>query len=133
MLIHFLKLILKSLVVIQDLYKKYLNLEISEDEFVNNEVIETLVNNYIESKIDETIDWFVNLGLVEIKYDNYLTNMFSKEQIAKLSQANIPYENGVFVSQNDFRKIIKYINVNRQLMVFEQHKLLFGHLLYMKQ
>jgi hypothetical protein len=118
---------LKTNLAVQDLYKKYLNSEISEDEFVNNDVVETLIKNYIESKVDETIDWFVSLGLVEIKNGNYVTNMFSKEQIASLSQAKIPYKDGVFVSQNDFRKIIKYINVNRQLMVFEQHKLLFGH------
>jgi hypothetical protein len=116
---------LKTNPAVQDLYKKYLNLEISEDNFVNNELVETLINNYIETKIDETIDWFIDLGLVEVKNDNYATNMFSKEQIANLSK-NIGYTDGV-ISKDDFRTIIKYINVNRQLMVFEQHKLLFGH------
>jgi hypothetical protein len=115
---------------VKKLFADYMAGKISEEQFADNAVVNTLIVNYANSKVEENIKWLQDLGLVT--YDKatntFKTNMFSTEQLASLAskEKKIPYKDGV-IPARDFKKLNTFITTNRQLAVFEQHKLLFGH------
>ena len=121
---------LESNETVKKLFANFMDGKVSVDQFADDDLITTLITNYLNSKVEENIKWLQDLGLV--KYDKaantYKTNMFSKEQLSDLSnkENKFPYKDGI-IPARDFKKLITFITVNRQLAVFEQHKLLFGH------
>jgi len=112
---------------VKKLFADYMAGKISEEQFADSDIVTTLIVNYANAKVEENIKWLQDLGLV--KYDRvaniYKTNMFSKEQLDGLGE-KFPYKDGA-IPARDFKKLITFITTNRQMAVFEQHKLLFGH------
>lgn len=118
---------LESNETVKKLFADYMAGKITEDQFVGNDIISTLITNYANSKVEENIKWLEDIGLVTVdrKTNIVKTNMFSNEQLQGLAE-KFPYKNGA-MPLRDFKKLITFITTNRQLAVFEQHKLLFGH------
>ena len=105
-------------------YQKVLNKEMTVDEFINLNEVNTIIVNYLNNKIEKTKKWLVDSGVVTKSYDgNYKTNFISNE---KLQQLQIPVKTNS-MSNGDFTNLVKFLVVNRQLGVFEQHKLIYGH------
>lgn len=110
-----------------ELNKKFqdvLNNKMSVEDFVNLPEVKTLIVNYLNNKIEKTKQWLINSGVItKVGDNNFKSNYLPKE---KLQELNIEIKIDNF-SNNDFTNLIKYLLINRQLGVFEQHKLIYGH------
>lgn len=105
-------------------YQNVLAGEMSVDEFINLSEVNAIIVNYLNTKIEKTKKWLVDSGVIKkVNENEFKTNFISKE---KLQQLDIKINIEGF-SNNDFTNLVKFLVVNRQLNVFEQHKLIYGH------
>jgi hypothetical protein len=105
-------------------YQKVLDKKMTVDEFINLSEVNTLIVNYLNNKIEKTKEWLIDSGIVT-KFNNnqFKTNFISKEKLQQL-EINIKTDD---MYNSDFTNLVKFLVVNRQLGVFEQHKLIYGH------
>lgn len=94
----------------------------SPEEFVNRTQVESLITRYLTDYIERQGNFLVNNGLVDKIGDEYYSNSFSKEQLDKLGIKDQQH-----MSVSDYNDLVRFIELNRQLAVFEQHKLFYGH------
>ena len=113
---------------IKKLLTEFMDGKKTEDEFINDPTVGTLISNYLQAEVNENIKWLQDLGLISYdkKTDTIKTKMFAAEQLSALDD-NLKYDKEGGIQARYFRKLMTFFTVNRQLGVFEQHKLLFGH------
>lgn len=102
-------------------YQDVLNGKMSVDDFVDLPEITTLIVNYLNLKVEKTKQWLVDSGVVNKTNGYFKTNYFSKEQLQTIGYPTNE------LSDYDYTNLVKYLVVNRQLGVFEQHKIIYGH------
>ena len=95
---------------------------LAADNFISEVKNQSVIKKYVEEQIEEHKNWLLDKKI--IKYN---------EETKRFETLSIPEDNpllGVDVKSMtnvDFNKLVKFIIVNRQLSVYEQHKLFFGH------
>ncbi|HEY4062323.1 MAG TPA: hypothetical protein VGM30_10505 [Puia sp.] len=99
----------------------------SPEDFVNRSQVEALLTDYLKNQVDTHKKYLVDLGIVNEEpvsagITNYSTNAFSQEQLDKLGVGDARK-----MSEVEYTNLVKFMTINRQIGVFEQHKLLYGH------
>ena len=102
-------------------YEDVLDGEMTVEDFVDLPEIETLIVNYLNFKIEKTKQWLVDTGVVTEIEGGYKSNYLPKEKLQELGLTSTALTN------YEFTNLVKYLVINRQLGVFEQHKLIYGH------
>jgi len=102
-------------------YEDVLRGEMTVEDFVDLPEIETLIVNYLNFKVEKTKKWLVDSGVVTEIDGGYKSNYLPKEKLQELGLTSTALRN------YEFTNLVKYLVVNRQLGVFEQHKLIYGH------
>jgi hypothetical protein len=102
------------------------------ENFVSTVKNEGILKDYVESQVKETKQWLVNKEIVKtVEIDAGVTvinvlNRFKALGIPKDADA-ISGINTKEMSEAEFNKLARFLVVNRQLAVYEQHKLFYGH------
>lgn len=112
---------------ISSLQKEFISRVLKEKEtpedFVDREQVKSFIREYLKEQVDKQKKFLLSLDLLKLVSDGvYSTNAFSREQLQSLGISD-PEK----ISTNDFTNLVKFMAINRQLGVFEQHKLLYGH------
>ena len=102
-------------------YEDVLDKKMTVEDFVDLPEIETLIVNYLNFKIEKTKKWLVDSGVVTEIDGGYKSNYLPKEKLQELGLTSNTLTN------YEFTNLVKYLVINRQLGVFEQHKLIYGH------
>jgi hypothetical protein len=102
-------------------YEDVLHGEMTVEDFVDLPEIETLIVNYLNFKVEKTKKWLVDSGVVTEIYGGYKSNYLPKEKLQELGL------NSKELTNYELTNLVKYLVINRQLGVFEQHKLIYGH------
>lgn len=102
-------------------FQDVLNDKMSVEDFVNLPEVRTLIVNYLNNKIEKTKQWLIDSGVItKVGDNNFKSNYLPKEKLQELGLTNT-------LTNYQFTNLIKYLVINRQLGVFEQHKLIYGH------
>lgn len=117
----------KFLPLQRDFMDRVLTGKETPEDFVSRPQVNALIKEYLQKQVDTHRQYLVNMGVVqEIPVNegivNYASNAFSSEQLEKLGISD-----GQKLSEVEFTNLVKYLTINRQIGVFEQHKLLYGH------
>lgn len=107
--------------------KKVLTGKESAEDFAARPQVQALIIDYVKGYVAKQKTFLLETGLVEeipmqTGVNMYSSNAFSKEQLAALG-----IKDGTKMSDTDFTNLVKFMAINRQIGVFEQHKLLYGH------
>lgn len=85
------------------------------------------IENYITGFIAAQQKTLIDVGLIKKNNDNsYSTNAISKEQMLKFKGQGLDLDPENF-NQVQFDNLSKFIFLNHQISVREQHKILYGH------
>lgn len=129
---HFSKIInVEENPAMKALFEKYLaddrsGVANAVDSFINNVEVEKLLINYLANKVNDNMQWLKDLGIVKESEGSIKTTAFSREQIQNVTDGAVSYKEGQ-LSNAEYRRLVMFMTFNRQLAVFEQHKLLYGH------
>lgn len=110
-------------------FQKVLSEKMKVESFLANPGISDRIIGYLRKQVEEHKEWFISEGLVEkVEIENetsiYKTKSISKEQVNAITKGSFDVSE---MSEVDYSNLIKFITFNRQLAVFEQHKLFYGH------
>jgi hypothetical protein len=97
--------------------------KITKEEFLADNVIKELIKNDLKETVNFTIDALIELGIInQITEDQFTTDAINTQVLNDYFQ--IDSSN---ITRNQLEKLVKYITINKELAVTEQHKLLYGH------
>ena len=109
------------------LLQKVINGEQTVPEFINSSVVDADIKKYLTLFIEQQQDSLLGLGIVKLHKDgSYSSKSLSKELLSKYSTQGLDLNPAGF-SQVQFNNFAKYIFLNHQIAIREQHKLFYGH------
>lgn len=117
--------------ILPESVKKVLNDQVykgkmSVQDFLIMPEVTQAIGSYLETQSTEVLEALVNNGILvrnalDANTNTYLTNVLSKETLSTMGVN--PQNMNEATAQN----LAQYLAVNKQLSVFEQHKLIYGH------
>lgn len=95
--------------------------------FANNSRVQFEIAQYLDNFIKRQQEALIKIGIVERLPDNtYRTTGFSQEQLNKFRSQGLDLGVKSF-NQAQFDNLARYLFINHQIGVREQHKLVYGH------
>lgn len=109
-------------------FQKVLKGKMSVEDFVNQPIVKDKIIGELRKDVEETKQWLIDLKLfkADVLENNstvYTTKAVSSDQLLGLKTGFDTTD----MSEVDFDNLVKFLVVNRQLAVYEQHKLFYGH------
>lgn len=99
--------------------------EENPDLLVNDSSVQLEIENYINDFIKRQQQTLIDTGIVQKTDDGrYRTKALSQEQLMKFKELKL---NPNDFSQQEFDDLSRYLFINHQIAVREQHKLIYGH------
>lgn len=107
----------------------------------NNRAITSDIFKYVNDKMDQTLSFLEDMDVIEFVEDvpapGYLTDAIDNEALAdflKLSDQERKNRTAVykrveriFFTEGDMRSLAGYLAINEEILLTEQHKLIYGH------
>jgi hypothetical protein len=107
----------------------------------NKVQINKVITNYLKNKAKETAEWLVDLDIFtqpRVESNLFLTDAIDNEGLRNMlklvteQKVTLAHSGGVAIqrdgfTQNDIETLAAYLAFNEEVLIAEQHKLLYGH------
>lgn len=95
------------------------------DAFVNDSSVQQEIANYLKEFISKQQQTLINLGIInQLPDGTYSSKALSTEQMSRITNKTL---NPKSFNKTAFDNLTRYLFINHQIAVREQHKLIYGH------
>ena len=97
-----------------------------KDDFILSYDVMEAIGNYLENQTKEVLDSLVDID-VFVRTENETGVSYSTKAISSENLSRVGISDPTNISESAVTNIAQFLLVNKQLSVFEQHKMIYGH------